>query len=193
MGQPNTRQTALQRLLSSNTTAANFVTSDGLLTPAEMSAVGIPFVDLEANRSIDQISFFGVGADNSTLLWKLVMVYMLQDYSGRVNNQARDTLPALYELRTFASGTAVLSTMVGEDGCVVDDGERIADSVGVVTLTNWGQAMQDIYGSTPVTYNPADNTRAFYAIPDAGSVRGFFIDLKLGTCTQANALFRLVT
>ena len=194
MSVPSTRQTDLQRYLETNTTAANFVLSAGYKTAAEFGALALPFINMEGFRSLDQFSIFGTGANNATVPWQLVMAYKIADAIPRVINGGLAVLPPLYELKVFASGTAVLSSLVGVDGCVIDDGERIADSMGTVTLTAWGTAMQQMFQSTPVAFNPADDSaRAFYGIPDAGSVLGFFLDLKLGTATAANALYRLVT
>lgn len=146
-----------------------------------------------------EIVFFGAGADNTTVnyrVWRLKRGY--NPYSSVFRTQPGDEM---YDL--VCTGTATLSAaQLTEDESVDDEDDqaigrnyRIADTI-TVTLATTSTTPKGIsaslgttgYGAPdPTAYSPANDTPAFLLIPDMGG-GDLYLEIYVGTATSCNAL-----
>jgi len=163
------------RYLSANSSDTAFtITAGRQAQPASPEN----FFDLMGHRGA-RLSFFGTGADNSTFDYKVWLV----------RRSVKGSAFTAVELVLLGNGTATLSASVGVDGDVVDDSERMAD-----TLT-WSKVsattIENALGDASDVRSPADNTPAELII-NCGGAAGIIVEFNMTGATSGNCLIERI-
>lgn len=167
-------------LFSANSTASAFTSVTNTRTataPTSMIALGD---SIKRFRGVE-VTFFGVGADNSTFDYR---VYVVKRSTSVTTAGASDD----YDRLLICHGTATLSASVGVSRQWITSSNRIADTLTVVT-DPYGVAMCAAYGGqTPTVYSPGGDLEARLFVPECGNGEFLWIETSVGTATSANAL-----
>lgn len=199
-----------KRLLATNTTAsASWITAGRYeLTSADESFSKDDWSDHlfrlgkyqgENRKRGVEITFFGVGAENATVTYRVWRVkYGFNPYT------AYGIKPSDIDFDLICTGTATLGTCVltadetvteAEGYAVASESTLIADTITVTlaTTSTSPKGISALLGTTgygapdPSVYSPANNTPAKLLIPDMGG-GDLYLEIYVGTATSCNAL-----
>lgn len=187
---PGAMQTGLQAtgpFIYLSTDSAD-TTAFSALAPRTASppSVLIPLGNSKERDRCLEVSFFGTGADNATINYKVTVL----DMSDSVTTAGvRDD----YQEQSLGEGIATLGTTVGTATRGATSAHRLADTLTFTASTFCTQMVSAYGGTAPVLYSPADNTEARIWIPETGNARYVKIYFDLGTATAANCYVKYGT
>lgn len=143
-----------------------------------------------------RITFFGLGADNSTFTYRVYLVKRSKDSSAASGLGGGVT-------RLYCTGTATLSALTGEGAQTATAGvrstERLADTLTKTLATSsttpkgsGATVEKSSSASAADLYSPGSDAEAAYLeINDLQDADGIYIDFDLTGATGANALVEL--
>lgn len=182
--------TALERYIATNIASTNayLMGTGNVVRSASLSAM-VNARELKGHPAPVEIIPFcaGASANNVTGEFKIWTV----DYGDRGVEDSSSGLTKLYIARLFATVGFTCGNLTGADGTVVDDSERFVDTIGSVTLSDWGTFLQTQYGATIEERSPTNDEIASLHISDLGDRWGYILDPKTtGNITSMNWLVK---
>lgn len=164
---------------STDTTAFSALAPRRATRPSFLIPVGN---STKRDRTVE-LTFFGLGADDSTINYRVTAV----EESNSVT--AAGVLDD-YQEQVLGDGVITLGTQLGVSTKGATTAHRLADTL-TFTPTTFCTKMAGAYGGVaPVVYSPADNTEARLWIPDVGNAKYIRVYFDLDTATAANCYYK---
>lgn len=179
------KSTGYVRAFGTSVTSTSYALSEsrGASKPAGFIAIG-DNPEGDKFRGLDGM-VIGTGADNATGEVTLYLVFaVLSGLTGQIES---------YHWRTLCSFDVTLSAAVGlgtATGSAILTTERIADTMATLSVSSFASSLITSFGGKDPTVNNGSDTEALIQVPDTCNAYGLAVDLKCGTATSLNFVFR---
>lgn len=187
--QVKTSHTPLVRVRSRNKTSGGYLFPTN--THSLVGADGLPkdgLVRQNGRRTLAEIIVIGDAANNAVIPTAVYTIDAVQSES--------DDRTILHLVRPILTAPWTFGALMGPSaGAAIDSDERAADTIGALSKSVYGAAIESMYRSEWVASSPANDTTASLGIIDIGDHDFIFIDHDLtnttGVVRSVNSLVRM--